>query len=100
MIGYVKVFGSILDSTIWRESHATRLVWITMLAMAGREGIVDASVPGLADRARVTREECEAALETLSKPDIDSRSQEFEGRRIEKVDGGWFILNYGKYRSR
>ena len=47
MTGYTKLFGSIVDSTIWRESKETKIVWITMLAKANKEGIVEASLPGL-----------------------------------------------------
>ena len=94
------MFNSILASTIWRESHATRLVWITLLAMANKRGEVEASVPGLADMAKVTRLECVQALDILMAPDPDSRSQEFEGRGVAPMEGGWLILNYAKYRTR
>jgi hypothetical protein len=100
MVGYTKLFGSIIYSTIWREPDAVRLVWITMLAMAGRDGVVEASVPGLADAARVKLADCEKALKCLKSPDPYSRSQEHQGRRIEVVDGGWRILNHGKYRAK
>jgi len=98
MTGYTKLAASILDSTIWREDNTTRILWITMLAMAGREGIVESSVPGLADRARITIAETEAALIKLSSPDAYSRTKEHDGRRIEAIDGGWQILNHAKYR--
>lgn len=100
MTGYTKLFGSILASTIWREDDKTRIVWITMLAMSNREGVCEASVPGLADFARVSVDDCRAALEKLMAPDPDSRSQEHEGRRIAKIDGGWVILNHRKYREK
>lgn len=100
MIGYTKLFGSILDSTVWLEDAPTRLVWVTMMAMADRNGLVEAAVPGLAVRARVTLPECEAALVKFLAPDPYSRSEEYEGRRIEKVDGGWRLLNHQKYRDR
>lgn len=96
---YVKLFGSILDSSIWSEDNATRLVWITMLAMADSSGLVEASVTGVAHRARVSQGECEEALAVLLATDPDSKSQEFDGRRIEKVEGGWVLLNYEKYRE-
>lgn len=70
-----------------------------MLAMADRNGRVWASIPGLANRARVTLEECESALEKFLSPDKYSRTSEFEGRRIEQIDGGWRLLNHEKYRS-
>jgi len=100
MVGYTKLFSEILDSTVWEEAHPTRIVWITMLAMRDQYHKVSASVPGLARRAIVTLEECEAALDTLSSPDPHSRTTDFEGRRIEKIDGGWLILNAEKYRKR
>ena len=100
MTGYTKLFGSIVDSTIWRESKETKIVWITMLAKANRDGIVESSLPGLADSSRVSIPECEEALKHLSSPDIYSRTKAHEGRRIQEVDGGWIILNHAKYRAK
>lgn len=100
MAGYTKLFGSILDSTVWLTPSHVRLVWITMLAMADRDGIVEASVPGLAKRAAVTLAEVEDALACLMAPDPHSRTPDHEGRRIEAVDGGWLLLNHGKYRDK
>lgn len=100
MTGYTKLFGSIIDSTIWRESKETKIVWITLLAKCNRDGIVEASIPGLADAARVTIPECLSALEVLKKPDPYSRTKEHDGRRVEDVDGGWKILNHAKYRGK
>jgi hypothetical protein len=99
MAGYTKLFSSILASTIWRADDKTRLVWITMLAMSNREGVVEASIPGLADFAHVTLPECEDALKNLSSPDTYSRTKTNGGRRIKEVDGGWLLLNHGKYRE-
>jgi len=99
MAGWTKLYSSIVTSTIWREPDNVRLVWITMLAMADRKGAVEASVPGLADMARVTLADCVSALERLAEPDKWSRSQENEGRRIVAVDGGWLLLNHAKYRA-
>ena len=100
MAGYTKLFSSIIASTIWRAGDKTRLVWITMLAMADQFGVVEASVPGLSDMARVTVDECREALDELQQPDPDSRSSDQEGRRIEAVDGGWRLINHGKYRDK
>ncbi|HTM89601.1 MAG TPA: hypothetical protein VL155_15460 [Terriglobales bacterium] len=83
---------------MWQQEDATRLVWVTMLAMADKHGEVMASILGLAHRARVTVEDCEKAIQHLSGPDPYSRTGENDGRRIEAIDGGWEILNYAKYR--
>jgi hypothetical protein len=76
-------------------------MWITMLAMADRQGRVFGSIPGLANRARVTVEEAEKAIERFKSPDKYSRTytEECEGRRIEDIDGGWRLLNHAKYRA-
>lgn len=97
---YVKVFQSILDSTVWQEALPTKVVWITMLAMKDRRGYVGASVPGLAKRAGVTLSECEAALAKFMAPDPYSRTKANDGRRIEEVAGGWVILNHSLYRDK
>jgi hypothetical protein len=96
---FTKLFNSILDSTIWQEPLETKVVWITMLAMVDRGGEVHASIPGLAKRAGVSLDECEQALECLKAPDRYSRTQEHDGRRVAEIDGGWRLLNHGKYRA-
>lgn len=96
---YVKLFGSILDSSIWSTDLATRVVWITMLAMADEFGVVHASVGGLARRAQVPIAECRRALQTLSTPDEDDRSGVRGGQRIEALQGAWQLINYQHYRE-
>lgn len=97
--GFVKLYGTILTSSIWLEPHSTLRVWIAMLATADEHGIVSASVGGLAHVSRVRKAECAKALETFLAPDEDSRTPDNDGRRIERVDGGWLILNHRKYRD-
>ena len=99
-MAFTKLFAEILDSTIWQETNETRIVWITLLAMANKDGEVLASIPGLARRAGVTLADAETALTALQSPDPYSRTPDFEGRRIEKVEGGYFLLNYAKYRKK
>ncbi len=99
MNGFTKLWSEILSSSIWNEDDKTRIVFITMLAAVGPDGIVRASVGGLAHQARVSKEDCEKAIEVLQNPDPDSRSTCFEGRRIEKIEGGFLLLNYSTYRD-
>jgi len=97
---YVKLFGSILDSSVWIGTDPiTKVVWITMLAMANEHGMVEASSLGIAHRAGVPIEECERVLEVLESPDPRSRTEDHDGRRVERLSGGWALLNYEKYRS-
>lgn len=99
MAGFVKLFQSILDSTIWKATPATKVVWVTMMAMADRDGFVSASVPGLADRAKVSLKLTEKALALFLAPDPYSKTPDNEGRRIEVVPGGWRLLTYEKHRE-
>lgn len=96
---FTKLFSSITESTVWCEDSDTRVVWVTMLAMADKNGRVFGSVPGLAKNAVVSLEACIIALDKFKSPDEWSRTQDNEGRRIEEIDGGWRLLNHGKYRS-
>lgn len=96
---FTKLFSSITESTIWCEPDRTRLVWICMLAMADQKGRVMASIPGLANRARVPIEDTETAIAAFLAPDKYSRTPDNEGRRIELIDGGWRLLNHAKYRA-
>lgn len=99
MNGFALLWGKILDSSIWvKESKETRLVWITMLAMKNAEGKIQASVIGLADRAKVTPNECREALSIFLAPDPDDTSKVEDGRRIREIPGGWEIINHDLYR--
>lgn len=100
MAGYVKVFDSLLTSSLWCHEHYVLRVWIAMLARCNQQGVVEGSVPGFASLCRVTTEEMRAALDLLTGPDPDSRTSDHEGRRLEVVPGGWRILNYKAYRDR
>lgn len=96
---YCKLASGIILSTIWREDDHTRILWITMLAVKGRDHRVRASVPGLAAVANIPLDSCRAGLLKLMAPDPDSRTKEHEGRRIAECDDGWMILNGEKYRN-
>jgi hypothetical protein len=96
---FTKLFSSITDSTIWAEADHVRLTWITMLAMSDRRGRVWASIPGLANRARVTVPQVEEAIVRFLSPDEHSSTKNNEGRRIENIEGGWRLLNYQYYRD-
>lgn len=98
-MAYTKLFSSIITSTIWSEDDRTRIVWITMLALADRNGEVQGSIPGLARLAGVPVEACRKAVDTFLSPDPDSRTKDDEGRRIEAIEGGWSLLNHAKYRD-
>jgi len=99
MSGFTKLVPEIVLSSIWNESPEVRCVWITMLAIKDENGIVLGTEETLARIANVTLQHVTAAIERFSSPDKNSRTPDNEGRRIAKCDGGWIVLNHGKYRE-
>jgi hypothetical protein len=96
---FVKIFGRILDSSIWSQDDKTRILWITMLAMADENGEIQSSDPGLARRANIDLPACKTGLNVLLSPDEEDRSKVDEGRRIQQIKGGYKITNYLTYRT-
>lgn len=97
---YNKLFTKILDSSIWMEPTHIRIVWLTFIAQMDETGFVQfASIQNVAHRSRVSIEEATDAVACLESPDPNSFDPSNEGRRIERVNGGWMVLNSEKYRS-
>src|ERR1017187_2174371 len=100
-VTFTKLFSSITESTIWCEDSDTRVVWVTMMAMADKRGRVFGAIPGIANRARVSVSACEQAITKFLSPDHYSRSNTYdpssEGRRIEVIEGGWRLINHQHY---
>lgn len=122
---FVKLDTRILDSTLWIKRDL-REVFITALLMAepmefdepqrqievdsldhadfeappGWYGFVPAASFGIINRAGVDMEAGMVAIRKLGQPEIESRSPEFEGRRMIRINGGFLILNYMKYRDK
>jgi hypothetical protein len=97
-MAYTKLFSTIVTSSIWVEDDATRIVWITLLALSNKDGEIMAAIPGLARMAGVSVEACEKAIQTFLSPDPYSRTKDEGGRRLEVIDGGWALINHAKYR--
>jgi hypothetical protein len=125
---YVKLDTKILDSSTWLDFDA-RQIFITGLLLAlphevkeptpqldgvtgaetgwvvppGVYGLVRSSGSNLTFRAFVGNpdfiDDAQEALRRLGEPDPESRSQEFEGRRLVRVDGGYLVLNFIRYRE-
>ena len=124
-MAFVKLDTGILDSTLWVQRDP-REVFITALLMAlprefqepmeaykvnsleksgfivppGWYGFVGASGPGIVRRAGLPIEVGMEALHELSEPEPESRSSDWAGRRMVRVNGGFVILNFMKYRDK
>jgi hypothetical protein len=64
-----------------------------------KDGIVAlSSIGNVANRARVSLEEAQAAIDCLESPDAHNPDQAEQGRRIQRIpEVGWFIFNAEKY---
>jgi len=124
-MAYVKLDCGMLDSTTWFDKDG-RDIFITALLMAiprqfddpqdqlevnslehagwtvppGWYGFVDAASLGIIARCGIQTSKGIEALERLGSPEVESRSQDFGGRRLVRVDGGFLILNYIRYREK
>lgn len=125
-MAFVKFDCGMLDSSLWVDKDS-RDLFITALLMAvphvaedaqaqlsvheleptgwvvppGLYGQVKAAGVGIINRCGgIEKAPGLAALERLGSPDPESRSEEFEGRRLVRVNGGYLVLNYEKYRER
>ena len=97
---WTPLFSAIINSSVWRESKETRLVWITLLAKKDRNGYVRSALWALARDAGVSEDECRESVRILESPDPESACKENDGRRIKPVEGGWIILNHFLYQKR
>lgn len=97
---WTPIFRDILTSSVWADDSDTRIVWFTLLLLADPEGYVPCAIPGLAIAAHVPLEAVRLAVEKFLAPDRDSRSEGHEGRRLERVERGYRILNFEAHAKR
>jgi hypothetical protein len=99
---YAKVFRSLWDGTLGPDWQAWS-VFVFLLAHADLEGFVDMTPQAISGRSGIPLEDVARGLARLEAADPNSRSQELDGRRLERIDGhrswGWRIVNYQHYRS-
>jgi hypothetical protein len=124
-MSFLKLDTTILNSSVWVERDM-RDVFLTALLMAepfelkqeepqlevrslsrtgfkvppGWYGLVQAAGIGITNQALVDKEAGLDALEELGAPDPESRSQDFEGRRVVRINGGYLVLNFIRYRDK
>jgi len=98
---FVKLFSQILDSSI-ADNRKLRHFFTDLLLCADASGNVMMTDTAIARRIGATVDEVEWGLKELSSPDPRSKTPDYEGRRIERLEGhgyGWKILNYEMYRA-
>jgi hypothetical protein len=98
-MGFTKLDEGILQSSILLEDDATFKVFMVLLAACKSNGIARVSPVFLASILNKPIDTVMECIKKLEQPDPYSRSINDEGRRIRRVDGGYEIINYLKYRD-
>lgn len=74
-----------------------------LLTLADPNGVVDMTHEAIARRTNRPVELIKATIQALEAPDPRSRTPDFEGARIKRLDDhrdwGWMILNYQSFRE-
>lgn len=97
---YGKVFAQTYVGSMFGAGLPVMALWPYMLATCDKKGRVEVNPPMVAVMLGCTDDEVSGALTFLAAPDPNSRTKDFDGRRIEKVGQFLYqILNYVKYRD-
>lgn len=100
MITWCPLFNQIVDSSIWGEEDFVVKIFLTMLAKKDADHIVRATAYQIGHWARKDEAIALAALKVLCSPDTRRlEPQPYEGRRIQKIEGGWLVLNGQHYQD-
>jgi hypothetical protein len=97
-MAFTKLDSGITKSSLWSEPLHVRVVFVSFLAEKDENGFVSASYSSMQRICNVNKEQFDEAIRILESPDPESRTEDFEGRRLQKIEGGWIVLNHEKYR--
>ena len=97
---YGKIFQQIYDGSL-RSDPMVRLVFMDMVILADKDGMVDMTHEAIAARTNVPIKSVCDAIKSLESPDPRSRSSRENGARIKRLDEhrdwGWCLINYEYY---
>jgi hypothetical protein len=97
--GFTKLSSGIVQSSIMLEDSDTFKAWIVFLASCESDGIARVSAVYISSICHFSLEKTLDIIKKLESPDPVSRSTNDEGRRIERINGGYRIINYLQYRE-
>jgi len=100
MQSFFPLSSKVVDSSLWElPDHAVK-VFITMMVKQDHDNVVRATAYNIAQWTRKPEAEVLDALKILAAPDTRRvEPQKFEGRRIQRVEDGWLILNGAYYQD-
>ena len=99
---YGKIFDSMYDGTISANWQGL-VTFQQMIVLCDADGAIDMTPPAISRRTGIPLDIIEAGIEYLEAPDKWSRTPDFDGARIVRLDEhrpwGWFIVNHEKYKT-
>jgi hypothetical protein len=103
---FFKVNRRLFESSVWEEDPATRVLWLTLLALAQDpinrshgEGVIIITPGNLLRKAFLPRDEFDRAIQRLTSPDMHSRTNPGEAR-LEILENGYRIPAFAEYHDR
>ena len=102
MSGYTPVFKSVFTGSLYGKFPDLPL-WLVILAMADKNGEVDAHPAYISGASGIPVDQVEACITRFCEPDPHSRTQDDDGRRLIPMEGrgfGWIIVNHAAYREK
>lgn len=122
---FFKLDSGFVESTLWSDRDAKDIFLVALLSAQPYEvtepthqlevfgnkatgyivppgwyGLVSSTYAGFSRRSGLPVEDTIAALTRLGSPEIASRSQEFDGRRMVRVGAGYIVLNFEHYAKK
>lgn len=98
---YGKLFRQMYDSTLAEDWRAL-VTFQQLIILCDIDGVVDMTPGAISRTTNIPLDIIEPGLQVLEQADPTSRSQDADGKRIERLDDhrgwGWKIVNYKKYR--
>jgi hypothetical protein len=105
MNSFAPLFRSLVDSSLAREPDFVFKAYMMLLSLKDSDQISRITAFGLGSKCwplepEKSEQRAIDAIKILSEPDKKRiEPQPYDGRRIERVEGGWLILNGQKYED-
>ena len=100
MNSWTPIWNTLVDSSIWEEDDAVCKIFITLLALKDVDQVVRLTAYQIAKKANKTEGEAIRCLKVLASPDKKRiEKQPHDGRRIERVEDGYLVLNGQKFQD-
>lgn len=96
------LFHSIFYGSL-RGRYPDLVVFMVLLGMKDSRGVITATPQHIAEVSGVPLAHVELAIARFLAPDLNSRTKDFEGRRLQPLDdgtAGWYVINHRKYKEK